>query len=399
MKKEIYKAADRNITKFTDIGKVLGEWEVKELHYFFDYIQPTEFICDSFEENKTDINYIPVLTAGKSFILGYTNSNGKTFSQSPVILFDDFTTVSKYVDFSFQVRSSAVKILIPKKSIDFDLMFVFNTLQQINFVSTDHKRYWISEYQFLKIPTPPLREQKKISLIISTWDDAIRNCNAILLQLKKRKQWLAFELIINNKQRVKGMDIKVLPLSKLLNKIKKPFTPVSEKLYKQIGIRSHAKGIFYKDEMTGKNLGSKSVFHIEPDCFIVNIVFAWEHAIAKTTINEVGMIASHRFPMFKPNKGLLDLDYLLHYFKSERGKELLKLASPGGAGRNKTLNQNEFLKLQIPIPSFEKQKLIAGVLDKADYEILVYQQKLKRLQLQKKGLMQKLLTGKVRVKL
>ena len=172
-----------------------------------------------------------------------------------------------------------------------------------------------------------------------------------------------------------------------------------EKLYKQIGIRSHCKGIFYKEEVTGKDLGNKSVFHIEPGCFIVNIVFAWEHAIAKTTENEVGMIASHRFPMYKPKEGILDLNYMLHYFKSKKGKDLLELASPGGAGRNKTLGQSEFLKLQIPVPSFQRQQLIAEVLDKADEEITLYQQKLQTLQLQKKGLMQQLLTGKTRVKI
>ena len=111
------------------------------------------------------------------------------------------------------------------------------------------------------------------------------------------------------------------------------------------------------------------------------------------------MIASHRFPMYKPKEGILDLNYMLHYFKSKKGKDLLELASPGGAGRNKTLGQSEFLKLQIPVPSFQRQQLIAEVLDKADEEITLYQQKLQTLQLQKKGLMQQLLTGKTRVKI
>ena len=170
-------------------------------------------------------------------------------------------------------------------------------------------------------------------------------------------------------------------------------------MYQQIGIRSHTKGIFYKEKVSGAELGDKSVFWIEPDCFIVNIVFAWEHAIAKTTENEIGMIASHRFPMFKPKEGVMNLDYLLYFFKSLRGKHLLGLASPGGAGRNKTLGQSEFVKLQIPVPSIEEQTAIAQVLQAADKEIQLLKTKTEKLRGQKKGMMQVLLTGKKRLTL
>lgn len=386
------------VNKFSDIGKVYNGWDVKELKCFLDYIQPTEFIAKIIEDVRSEVNYIPVLTAGKSFILGYTTNNSQTFKKLPVIIFDDFTTDNKYVDFQFQIRSSAAKILVAKNDCDFDFKFVFYAIQQINFVSSDHKRYWISEYQELTIPSPPILEQKAITKILSTWDDSININKKILAELLQRKQWLAFELLFNNHQYSKEGN-KTLPLSKLLNRVKKPITINPKELYKQIGIRSHAKGIFYKEEVTGKSLGDKSVFHIEPDCFIVNIVFAWEHAIAKTTINEAGMIASHRFPMYKPIEGKLDVDYLLHFFKSKKGKDLLILASPGGAGRNKTLGQTEFLKLQIPVPAIKEQKKIASCLDKVDEEISLHKKRIFELKLQKKGLMQQLLTGKTRVKI
>lgn len=387
------------ISKFTDIGKIYNGWDAKELECFLDYVQPTNFISENIEKEKSNINCIPVLTAGKSFILGYTNDNHKTFRKLPIILFDDFTTDNKYVHFPFQIRSSAAKILVPKENINFDFKFVFNAMQQINFVSSDHKRYWISEYQLLTIPFPPLAEQQKIAEILTTWDIAINTSKSTLEELIKQKKWLAYNLLFNrntdNQKEIKNL----VPLSKLLIRVKNSFTPDPKTYYKQIGIRSHTKGIFYKEEVSGLSLGNKSVFHIEPNCFILNIVFAWEHAIAKTTLNEVGMIASHRFPMFKPVPEKLDLDYLLHFFKSQKGKDLLGLASPGGAGRNKTLGQSDFLKLKIPVPNIKEQKIIAEVLDKADEEILLYREKITNLQLQKKGLMQQLLTGKVRVKI
>ena len=149
-------------------------------------------------------------------------------------------------------------------------------------------------------------------------------------------------------------------LATLFNKVRIPVTVESDKYYRQIGIRSHGKGIFYKDEVLGKELGNKRVFWIEPDVFILNIVFAWERAVAKTTQKEIGMIASHRFPMYKPKEEKLNLDYITYFFKTEKGKNLLELASPGGAGRNKTLGQKEFDNLRFKVPVLKEQEKIAN---------------------------------------
>lgn len=269
------------------------------------------------------------------------------------------------------------------------------------------------DIKLLKIPIPPLPEQQKIATILSTWDNAIDTTMKILRNLEIIKKGMTIN-ILSGKIRFETFskdnkisqrngykipdDWEIKNLSSVLEQIKKPVKPEKDILYKQLGIRSHTKGIFYKESVTGQSLGNKSVFAIEPDCFILNIVFAWEHAIAKTSVAELDMIVSHRFPMYKPLASKLDLDYLLFFFKSKKGKDLLGLASPGGAGRNKTLGQKEFLKLKIPIPPIKEQKAIAVFLETYDSEIKLHQQKLQALQLQKKGLMQQLLTGKVRVK-
>jgi len=271
-----------------------------------------------------------------------------------------------------------------------------------------------SDLSKVKIPLPPLPEQLTIANVLFWMDTAIIQNNQLIAQKELQKKWL-MQNLLSGRRRIKKyvknnlcqktnlgelpVDWKLKTLLSILNPVRKSLVPEQAEMYQQIGIRSHTKGIFYKEKVSGADLGDKSVFWIEPNCFIVNIVFAWEHAIAKTTENEFGMIASHRFPMFKPKEGVMDLDYLLYYFKSLRGKHLLGLASPGGAGRNKTLGQSEFVKLQIPVPSLNEQIAIAQVLQAADKEIQLLKTKTKKLHDQKKGIMQVLLTGRKRLNL
>lgn len=124
------------------------------------YEQPTKYIVET--ENYHDDFEIPVLTAGKSFVLGYTNEVSGIFNQIPVIIFDDFTTAFHYVDFPFKVKSSAMKILkiVEEKA---DLKYLYYKMQTISVDKDLHKRYWISKYSQLEISLPPLSTQKTIA--------------------------------------------------------------------------------------------------------------------------------------------------------------------------------------------------------------------------------------------
>ena len=190
----------------------------------------------------------------------------------------------------------------------------------------------------------------------------------------------------------------VVPTNKVLKTIKKPVNVEPNTVYREIGIRSHGKGIFHKKLVQGNKLGNKRVFWVEEKCFIVNIVFAWEQAIALTSDNERGLIASHRFPMYKPKNDLINLDYLLAFYQSLRGKFQLNLASPGGAGRNKTLGQKEFAQSLILLPTIDEQEKIAEILSTWDqaieYKKVLIQGKYEF----KKGLMQRILNREIRIK-
>lgn len=413
---------DNNITyKKTEIGLIPFDWEVIKLNDLGatfsglsgknkeDFGSGSPYIPykNIFQNSRIDINYMDYVQVKNNEKQNQVKYGDLFFTVSSEtvneigmtsVLLDE--VVNLYLNsFCFGFRLHNFNRLNPFFS---SYLFRGETVRRkIIELAQGSTRFNLSKQGLLKLLLylPPIYEQQKIAEILTVWDIAINTSKSTLEELIKQKKWLAYNLLFNRKMDSKNESNNLVPLSKLLNRVKNPFTPDPQKYYKQIGIRSHTKGIFYKDDVSGLSLGNKSVFHIEPNCFILNIVFAWEHAIAKTTLNEVGMIASHRFPMFKPVPDKLDLDYLLHFFKSQKGKDLLGLASPGGAGRNKTLGQSDFLKLKIPVPNIKEQKIIAEVLDKAGEEILLYKEKIANLQLQKKGLMQQLLTGKVRVKI
>jgi type I restriction enzyme S subunit len=166
---------------------------VKKLGDFLDYEQPTKYlVTDAGYNDNTDT---PVLTAGKTFILGYTNEDFGIYKDNlPVIIFDDFTTATKYVDFPFKAKSSAMKIL-RKKYKTVNLRFIFEIMRRINFSLGDHKRHWIAEYQNIEISVPIADEQTLIATILSDMDAEISALETKFAKYKQIKQGMMQELL------------------------------------------------------------------------------------------------------------------------------------------------------------------------------------------------------------
>ena len=141
-------------------GELPSGWALCCLEDVLDYEQPQAYIVNS--TDYSDDYKTPVLTPGKSFVLGYTNELSGICNHLPVIIFDDFTTESKYVDFPFKVKSSAMKILRGRGEINLKYVAIFMSITRL--AGDTHKRYWISEYSKIPIPIPPLREQGRIVL-------------------------------------------------------------------------------------------------------------------------------------------------------------------------------------------------------------------------------------------
>ena len=162
------------------------EYELGEL---LPFEQPTAYIVKS--TDYSDAYATPVLTAGKSFILGKTNETDGIFDQLPVIIFDDFTTATQFVNFRFKVKSSAMKIL----HINTDLVipkYIFYRLQIIQFDHSTHKRYWIQSYSKIKVLIPPLDEQSRIVAhieeLFSELDKAVDTLKTTKEQLEVYRQ-------------------------------------------------------------------------------------------------------------------------------------------------------------------------------------------------------------------
>lgn len=144
--------------------------EYKKLGELLDYEQPTKYIVES---TDYDNSYnIPVLTAGQTFILGYTNENFGIYKASleiPTIIFDDFTTSFHWVDFDFKVKSSAMKMLRPKETFEGSFKYIFYAMKCIKYEAVDHSRHWISKYSQFEIPVPPIEVQEEIVSILNNF--------------------------------------------------------------------------------------------------------------------------------------------------------------------------------------------------------------------------------------
>ena len=181
-------------------------------------------------------------------------------------------------------------------------------------------------------------------------------------------------------------------LSELLEKYEDP-VEIPHDGYERVGIRSHAKGTFHSFVEPGKELNTAKMHRVAADKFILNITFAWEHAVAITDENDAGKLVSHRFPQFSFNPELKS-----HFFKylmlDKKFKEHLELSSPGGAGRNRVLKISDMLKYEIKLPSIEEQVKIGEYFDKLDTLITLHQRKCDELKKVKKFMLQKMFPKK-----
>ena len=181
------------------------EW--KKLEDCLDFEQPTPYLVKSTEYD--DAYKTPVLTAGQSLLLGYTNEQDGIYrasKENPCIIFDDFTTSFHWINFDFKVKSSAMKMLRPKEGVNF--RYVYYAMLGINFVPGGHQRHWISKYSQFEIPLPSLSEQERIVGILDTFTSSIENLKAQISL--RRKQYEHYRDKLLDLEGKPGVEMKTL---------------------------------------------------------------------------------------------------------------------------------------------------------------------------------------------
>lgn len=354
--------------RFPEFNK---EWTLEELEQCLDYLQPTPYLVESTDyKNEYET---PVLTAGKSFILGYTNEKEGVFSENlPVIIFDDFTTASQFVDFPFKTKSSAMKILLAKNGNN--IKFVYEAMQTMNYEVGVHKRHWISVFSKLKIALPKPPEQQKIASCLSSLDEVIAAHSQKLELLKDHKKGLMQNLFPQENENMPKYRFK--EFEKDGEWVEKTF----EQLF-DIG-----NGRDYKHLEKGEiPVYGSGGYMLSVDDYLYDG--------ESVCIGRKGTIDK---PMFLNGKfWTVDTLFYTHSFKDCLPKyifyvfENINWRTHNEAGGVPSLSKTNIYKIKVLVPpSIIEQQKIASCLSSLDALITAQAEKIEQLKLHKKGLMQ-----------
>jgi len=398
-----------NKYKETAVGLIPSDWEVKKIKEIGEVSSGGTPDTSIAKYWNGDINWCTPtdITALKNKFLGNTktkiteeglkNSSAKILPPNSIIVCTRATIGKAAINTVPMSTNQGFKNIIPK-NIDTDFLYYKIISEEHGLLRIANGSTFLevskTDFDNFNISIPPLPEQKKIASILSTCDVAIDNCKGIIEELKVRNKGLTQKLL-TGKMRVKGFDEKwkVRAVSDCVSFTPRPIKKPNEN-YLALGLRSHGKGVFHKTDFNPASIAMETMYEVKENDLIINITFAWEHAVAIVSKEDEGGLVSHRFPTYSFNNKNAIPDFFRHYILQKRFKFLLESISPGGAGRNRVMSKTDFLKLDIKLPNVEEQKAIATILDKATEELNQYQEKLEILQLQKKGLMQQLLRGK-----
>ena len=286
---------------------------------------------------------------GRRLVVGFTDDEETKFQGPlPVIVFGDHTREVKFIDFDFAVGADGTVLLRPDSRIEprFFYYWLQNvTLHQLGYsrhskllaektirfpVSLDEQRLLVTEIEALNSRAQELRD-----LTVSLAEDTGRAVAAEYARITR--------------------DAPIRRFGEVARLARRQVTISSDKSYLELGIRSFGKGTFHKPALTGRQLGGKRIFKIKSRDLVFMNVFAWEGAIAVAKPEDEGRVGSHRFMAHEVDTTQATPEYLCHYFLSEYGLEKIRAASPGSAGRNRTLGIKKLLAIPVPAPPVEAQ--------------------------------------------
>jgi len=338
-------------------------WKEVELGEILDYEQPTNYIVESIDYKDT--YKTPVLTAGKSFILGYTDEKKGIYNKLPVIIFDDFTTENKFVTFPFKVKSSAMKLLTPKNK-DVNLKFIFLLMRTIKFSSATHKRYYLSSYQKLKIPLPPLPIQKQIVAILEKAEALKQRREKADKLTKEYLQSVFYEMFLKSKEKFEEVE-----LSKVIKKVTDGKHGDCDNLENSGYYFISAKDIFdgkvhYENSRQIKSEGylevNKRVNLEVGDVLVTNSGTIGKNAIMNDKDKVKRTTFQKSVAIIKPDYSLIQSIYLKYFLDTI----IPRLMGTSSGSSQKNLLLKDIRSIEIPLPPLPLQQKFANIVEKVE---------------------------------
>ena len=374
--------------RFPEFRRAEG-WEMTLLEKCLGYQQPTPYLVK--DERYSPIFKTPVLTAGKTFILGYTNEEHGIFREGlPVIIFDDFTTATQFVDFPFKAKSSAMKILLAKDGAN--IKFMFETLRNVSFEVGAHERHWISTFAPMLVPIPKTAEQQKIADCLSSLDELIAAQACKVDALKTHKKGLMQQLFPRE-----GETQPRLRFPELRDAGEWKET-VAGKLFSNRVERGNSSLPIYSVTMTDGMVPRSSLDRRIDDIaessanktvrkgdIAYNMMRMWQGALG---VAPEDCMVSPAYIVLKPSAA--NTAFFSYMFKQPQMLQLLTAHSRGLTEDRLRLYFDDFAKVPLLCPSVEEQSRIADFLFSLDELVAIESEELETLKTHKKGLMQQL---------
>ena len=234
-------------------------------------------------------------------------------------------------------------------------------------------RLYLQEEKFAEqqIELPPIEEQIKIVARIDAVQQRMQAADKLRVSIDRE---IASLLAVRFQETL--THAKWLPMNEVAPIVRRDVAVNHKSSYAELGIRSFGKGTFHKPTLSGLELGDKRIYRIEPGDLLFSNVFAWEGAIAVAQPEDAGRVGSHRFISCVPHDDLTTAEYLRYYFLTDAGMTMIRDASPGGAGRNRTLGLSKLMDLDVPIPSIEVRKSFVNLLRLLNASLLIRSQEL-----------------------
>jgi type I restriction enzyme, S subunit len=225
--------------------------------------------------------------------------------------------------------------------------------------STNYAAIRPSDVLSYVIPLPPVSEQRRVVARI----EAVAQRVELVHQLRQKSQSLTRNTLLSSYAHIVA-GAKSMQMADVAPLVRRPVKIDPMKSYPELGIRSFGKGTFHKPAIDGVELGTKRLYRIAAGDLLFSNVFAWEGAVAVATSNDEGRYGSHRFITCVPKAGLATAGFLCFHFLAPDGIRQLGDASPGGAGRNRTLGLEALGRIQVPVPTIELQTWFDSLLSK-----------------------------------